>query len=68
LGIKTVAIYSEADKGSMHVQMVSQHELVQIVNEPWTSGQEYGNAVLEQVEEEKRMIEGIVSRRDVKWD
>ena len=23
LGIKTVAIYSEADKGSMHVQMVS---------------------------------------------
>jgi 3-methylcrotonyl-CoA carboxylase alpha subunit len=22
LGIKTVAIYSEADKGSMHVQMV----------------------------------------------
>jgi biotin carboxylase len=23
LGIRTVAIYSEADKGSMHVQMVS---------------------------------------------
>lgn len=22
LGVKTVAIYSEADKGSMHVQMV----------------------------------------------
>jgi acetyl/propionyl-CoA carboxylase alpha subunit len=23
LGIRTVAVYSEADKGSMHVQMVS---------------------------------------------